>query len=58
MMGERLVMQESLFYAVRREDHVPCDHLLKRIASSTAPGCASTWRASTAPSADPRLIPS
>jgi hypothetical protein len=31
MMGERLVMQESLFYAFRLEDHVPCDHLLRRI---------------------------
>ena len=30
-MGERLVMQESLFYAFRLEDHVPCDHLLRRI---------------------------
>jgi hypothetical protein len=31
MMGERLVMQESLFYEFRLEDHVPCDHLLRRI---------------------------
>ena len=31
MMGERLVMQESLFYAFRLEDHVPSDHLLRRI---------------------------
>src|SRR5215211_3423356 len=31
MMGERLVMQESLFYAFRLEDHVPSNHLLRRI---------------------------
>ena len=31
MMGERLVMQESLFYEFRLEDHVPCDHLLRSI---------------------------
>jgi hypothetical protein len=31
MMGERLVMQESLFYEFRLEDHVPSDHLLRRI---------------------------
>ena len=31
MMGERLVMQESLFYEFRLEDHVPSDHLLRAI---------------------------
>jgi hypothetical protein len=31
MMGERLVMQESLFYEFRLEDQVPSDHLLRRI---------------------------
>ena len=31
MMGERLVMQESLFYEFWLEDHVPCDPLLRRI---------------------------
>ncbi len=31
MMGERLLMQESLFYEFRLEDHVPSDHLLRRI---------------------------
>src|SRR5829696_4868724 len=31
MMGERLVMQESLFYAFCFEDHVPSDHLLRSI---------------------------
>ena len=31
MMGEGLVMQESLFYEFRLEDHVPSDHLLRPI---------------------------
>jgi len=31
MMGERTVMQEALFYAFSLEDHVPQDHLLRRI---------------------------
>lgn len=31
MMGERMVMQESLFYQFRLEDHVPADHLLRHI---------------------------
>ena len=31
MMGERTVMQEALFYSFRIEDHVPEDHLLRRI---------------------------
>jgi hypothetical protein len=31
MMGERFVMQESLFYEFRLEDYVPSDHLLRRI---------------------------
>jgi hypothetical protein len=31
MMGERLVMQDSLFYEFRLEDHVPSDHFLRRI---------------------------
>ena len=31
MMGEHPVMQKSLFYAFRLEDHVPCDHLLRHI---------------------------
>jgi transposase len=31
MMGDRLVMQESLFYEFRLDDHVPADHLLRRI---------------------------
>ena len=31
MMGERTVMQESLFYSFNLERHVPDDHLLRRI---------------------------
>ena len=31
MMGDRLVMQECLFYEFRLDDHVPGDHLLRRI---------------------------
>jgi hypothetical protein len=59
MMGERLVMQESLFYAFRLEDHVPSDHLLRRIDRFvTAPSCAGIWPASTAPQGGPRSIPS
>lgn len=30
MVG-RQVAQESLFYGFRLDDHVPCDHLLRRI---------------------------
>ena len=31
MMGERLVMQDSLFYEFRLEEHVPTDHRLRTI---------------------------
>jgi transposase len=31
MMGDRLVMQESLFYRFRLDDHVPADHMLRAI---------------------------
>ena len=33
MMGERLVMQESLFCEFRLEDHVLPDHLVRSIDS-------------------------
>jgi transposase len=33
MMGERLVMQGSLFYEFRIEDHVPPDHIVRSIDS-------------------------
>ena len=32
MMGDRLAMQESLFYQFRLDDHVPADHMLRAIA--------------------------
>jgi hypothetical protein len=31
MMGDRLVMQESLFYQFRLDDHIPADHMLRAI---------------------------
>ena len=31
MMGERRVMQEALFYGFSLEQHVPDDHLLRKI---------------------------
>jgi hypothetical protein len=35
MMWERPVMQDSLFYTFRLEDHLTSDHLLRRIDRST-----------------------
>ena len=31
MMGDRLMMQERLFYQFRLDDHVPADHMLRAI---------------------------
>jgi hypothetical protein len=31
MLGDRLLMQESLFYQFRLDDHVPADYLLRAI---------------------------
>ena len=31
MIGDRLVMQESLFFQFRLDDHVPADHMLRAI---------------------------
>src|SRR5258708_37649825 len=31
MLGDRLTMQESLFYQFRLDDHVPADHMLRAI---------------------------
>jgi transposase len=61
MMGERLVMQESLFYAFRLEDHVPCDHLLRRIdrfvdCSELRQHLAGYYSATGRPSVDPELM--
>ena len=35
MMGDQLVMQESLFYQFRLDDHVPADHMLRAIVASS-----------------------
>jgi hypothetical protein len=31
MMGERIVMQEALFYSFSPERHMPSDHMLRKI---------------------------
>src|SRR5688500_2246728 len=61
MMGERLVMQESLFYEFRLEDHVPCDHLLRRIdrfldCSELRQHLAGFYSSMGRPSVDPELM--
>ena len=61
MMGERLVRQESLFYAFRLEDHVPCDHLLRRIdpfvdCSELRQHLAGFYSSMGRPSIDPELM--
>jgi len=61
MMGERLVMQESLFYEFRLEDHVPSDHLLRRIDHFVeCPGLrqrlAGFYSTTGRPSVDPELM--
>ena len=61
MMGDRLVMQESLFYQFRLDDYVPADHLLRAIdcfldlgglRRHLAPFYSTTGR----PSIDPELM--
>src|SRR6478609_12035942 len=61
MMGDRLVMQESLFYQFRLDDHVPADHMLRaidrfldldRLRRHLAPFYSTTGR----PSIDPELM--
>ena len=61
MMGDRLVMQESLFYQFRLDDHVPSDHMLRAIdhfinldglRRHLAPFYSATGR----PSIDPELM--
>ncbi len=61
MMGERLVMQESLFYEFRLEDHVPSDHLLRRIdrfvdCSGLRQHLAGYYSTTGRPSVDPELM--
>jgi transposase len=61
MMGDRVVMQESLFYQFRLDDHVPADHMLRAIdrfldleglRRHLAPFYSTTGR----PSIDPALM--
>ncbi len=61
MMGERLVMQESLFYEFRLEDHIPSDHLLRRIdrfvdCSGLRQHLAGFYSTTGRPSVDPELM--
>jgi transposase len=58
MMGERLVMQESLFYEFRLEDHVLSDHLLCSIdrfvdCSELRRHLAGSYSSTGRPSVDP-----
>src|SRR5215218_6433299 len=57
MMGERLMMQESLFYEFRLEDHVPSEHLLRRIdRSELRQHLAGFYSATGRPSIPPELM--
>src|ERR671912_927658 len=61
MMGERLVMQESLFCEFRLEDHVPSDHLLRSIdrfvdCSELRRHLAGFYSSTGRPSVDPELM--
>ena len=61
MMGKRLVMQESLFYAFLLEDHVPSDHLLRSIdrfvdCSELRQHLAGFYSTTGRPSIDPELM--
>jgi transposase len=61
MMGERLVMQDSLFYEFRLEEHVPTDHRLRAIdrfvdLSDLRRHLASFYSVIGRPSIDPELM--
>lgn len=61
MMGERTVMQETLFYSFRIEDHVPDDHLLRSIdrfvdLSGIREHLKPFYSAMGRPSIDPELM--
>jgi transposase len=61
MMGERLGMQESLFYEFRFEDHVPADYLLRGIdpfvdLSELRRHLAGFYSSTGRPSVDPELM--
>jgi hypothetical protein len=59
MMGDRLVMQECLFYQFRLDDHVPADHLLRAVDRFVDLDPLRQHLARfIAPPADPRSIPS
>ena len=60
MMG-RLAAQEQLFYRFRIEDHVPPDHLLRRIDrvldfDAIRPQLAALYSPIGRPSIDPELM--
>ena len=61
MMGERLVMQDSLFYEFRLEEHVPADHQLRLIdrfidLSDLRHHLAGFYSPIGRPSVDPELM--
>jgi transposase len=61
MMGERLMMQDNLFYEFRLEEHVPADHQLRAIdrfvdLSDLRRHLASFYSAIGRPSIDPELM--
>ena len=61
MMGERLVMQDCLFYEFRLEGHIPADHQLRLIdrfvdLSDLRRHLAGFYSAIGRPSVDPELM--
>src|ERR687897_539802 len=61
MMGERMVMQDSLFYEFRLEQHGPADHQLRAIdrfvdLSDLRRHLAAFYSATGRPSVDPELM--
>src|SRR5690348_16449777 len=61
MMGERTVMQETLFYGFSLEQHVPADHVLRSIdrfvdLSHVRKHLAPFYSATGRPSIDPELM--
>lgn len=61
MMGERVVMQDRLFYEFRLEEYIPADHLLRAIdrfvdLSDLRRYLASFYSSTGRPSVDPELL--
>lgn len=61
MMGDRLVVQESLFYQFRLDDHVPAGHMLRAIdcfvdLDGLRRHLASFYSTLGRPSIDPELM--